>query len=41
MTTVQEKTVIVTGGANGIGFQYCQQLLHNGAKVSSILQKKL
>lgn len=34
---VQGKIALVTGGASGIGLQYCKELLRNGAKVSNFL----
>ncbi|XP_034186028.1 15-hydroxyprostaglandin dehydrogenase [NAD(+)]-like [Osmia lignaria lignaria] len=37
MENIKDKTVLVTGGASGIGFQYAKKLLANGAKVVAIL----
>ena len=33
MTTMQEKTVLVTGGAGGIGTAICQRVAESGASV--------
>lgn len=33
MNNIKNKSAIVTGGANGIGFKYVEELLRNGAKV--------
>lgn len=33
MEEISGKNVVVTGGANGLGFNYTQELLRNEAKV--------
>lgn len=33
MTGVEEKVIVVTGGANGIGRRYCEQLFAEGARI--------
>ena len=33
MDNIKNKTVLITGGASGLGFTYAQKMLKNGAKV--------
>lgn len=36
MSVVKGKVIVVTGGANGIGLAYVEELLANGVKVNKI-----
>lgn len=38
---IKNKTVLLTGGANGIGFAYAKELLRNGAGVSQEIRIKI
>ncbi|XP_015173889.1 PREDICTED: peroxisomal hydratase-dehydrogenase-epimerase-like [Polistes dominula] len=37
MNNIKNKTVLVTGGANGLGYKYAEDLLRNGAKRVALL----
>lgn len=37
MDNIKNKTILITGAANGIGFTYAQKLLQNGAKAVALL----
>ncbi|XP_017882497.1 15-hydroxyprostaglandin dehydrogenase [NAD(+)]-like [Ceratina calcarata] len=37
MNNIKNKTALITGGASGLGFDYAQKLLQNGAKAVAIL----
>ncbi|XP_046435294.1 peroxisomal hydratase-dehydrogenase-epimerase-like [Neodiprion fabricii] len=40
MFTIKNKTVLITGGANGLGFAYATELLRNGAARVAVLDLK-
>ena len=37
MDNIKNKTVLITGGASGLGFTYAQKMLQNGAKTVALL----